>query len=121
MRLKCLIAAVFLFTAIGHFLKTDAMVPMLPAFVPARRTLIYISGAVEVLIAIAFVVFPAPYVGWAVVLYLIAIFPSNVYAAVQRIPFGGHSIGPRYLLVRFPLQLVLIVWTYWFCVRVFSV
>jgi uncharacterized membrane protein len=49
--------------------------------------------------------------------FLIAIFPANVYAALQRIPFGGHSAGPIYLLVRAPVQLLLILWTYWFVVR----
>jgi uncharacterized membrane protein len=112
------VGAVFLFTALGHFLKTNAMVPMLPPFVPARRALIYISGIVELAGAVAVMWFTNPYVGWAIIAYLIVIFPSNVYAAVQRISFGGNSIGPRYLLVRFPLQLLLILWTYWFCVRV---
>jgi hypothetical protein len=32
--------AVFLFTAIRHFFKTEPMTSMLPALVPARRTLI---------------------------------------------------------------------------------
>src|SRR5215471_8635310 len=99
------VCAVFLFTAIGHFFKTDSMVPMLPPFVPARRALIYLSGVVEVLFAVAVVVMRNPSsVGLIVVVYLIAIFPSNAYAAVHRISFGGHSVGPRYLLVRFPLQ-----------------
>ena len=112
------ICLVFLFTAVGHFFKTDDMIPMLPSFVPARRAMIYASGVVELLFAMAVVALPNPiYVGWVIVLYLIAIFPSNVYAAVQRISFGGHSMGPRYLFVRFPLQLLLIFWTYWFCVR----
>jgi uncharacterized membrane protein len=113
------VCVVFLFTAIGHFFKTDAMIPMLPPFVPGRRALIYLSGIVEVLFATAVVALHNPsYVGWIIVLYLIVIFPSNVYAAVQRISFGGHAMGPRYLFVRFPLQLLLILWTYWFCVRV---
>jgi|ERR1700730_7018278 uncharacterized membrane protein len=114
------VCAVFLFTAIGHFFKTDSMIPMLPPFVPGRRALIYLSGIIEVMFAAAVVALPNPsYVGWTIVLYLILIFPSNVYAAVQRISFGGHSMGPPYLLARFPLQLLLILWTYWFCVRVY--
>ena len=112
------ICLVFLFTAVGHFFKTEEMVPMLPPFVPARRALIYLSGAVEVLFAVAVVALPNPvYVGWIIIFYLVAILPSNVYATVQRISFGGHSMGLRYLFVRFPLQLVLIIWSYWFCVR----
>lgn len=112
------LCVVFLFTALGHFLKTESMLEMLPPLVPARRALIYVSGVVEILLAGALVVLPNPaYVGWMVILYLIAIFPSNIYAAVQRIPFGGHSLGPRYLFARLPLQVLLIAWTYWFAVR----
>ena len=112
------ICAVFLFAAIGHFFKTEQMMQMLPSFVPARRTLIYISGVVEVPFAIAVLAIPNPfYIGLCIIGYLIVIFPSNIYAASHRTPFGGHSIRPRYLFVRLPLQLLLIWWTYWFAVR----
>ena len=112
------ICAAFLFAAIGHFLKTEQMLQMLPSWVPARRPLIYISGVVEVLFAIAVLAMPNPfYVGLCIIGYLIVIFPSNIYAARDRIPFGGHSMGPRYLFARLPLQLLLIWWTYWFAVK----
>jgi len=112
------VSAVFLFTAIGHFFKTESMLLMLPPFFPACRATIYLSGAVEILFAVALPAVSHPsYVGWSVVLYLILIFPSNIYAAIQRIPFGGHSMGPRYLLVRFPLQVLLVLWTYYFSVK----
>jgi uncharacterized membrane protein len=69
---------VFLFAALGHFFKTDSMISMLPPFVPARRAVIYVSGCLEILFAIAVVSLPNPsYVGWMILLYLIAIFPSN--------------------------------------------
>jgi uncharacterized membrane protein len=112
------ICAVFLFAASGHFFKTEQMMEMLPSFAPARRALIYTSGVVEVLFAIAVLAIPNPfYVGLCIIGYLIVIFPSNIYAAIHRISFGGHSIGPRYLFARLPLQLLLIYWTYWFAVR----
>jgi uncharacterized membrane protein len=52
----------------------------------------------------------------SIIAYLVLISPSNTYAAVQRIRFGGHSMGPRYLLVRLPLQILLVCWVYWFTV-----
>jgi len=55
--------------------------------------------------------------GIFLIAYLIVIFPSNVYAAVKRVPMGGHAAGPKYLWVRAPLQLVLAAWTWWFAVR----
>lgn len=101
------VCGVFLFTAIGHFFKTDSIVLMLPRFVPARRALIYLSGVVEILFAVAVVALPNPlYVGWAIIVYLIVIFPSNVYAAVQRISFGGHSTGPRYFTANLERTLI---------------
>ena len=30
---------------------------------------------------------------------------------------GGHAWGPSYLFVRVPVQLVIILWAYWFAVR----
>src|SRR5262252_925661 len=85
------LSAVFLFTAIGHFFKAESMTSMLPRFVPARRLLIYLSGIFEVLLAVAVVAWPHRlYLGSMIIVYLVMIFPSNIYAAVQRISFGGH-------------------------------
>jgi uncharacterized membrane protein len=113
------IAAVFAFTALGHFIKTEEMAEMLPPSVPARRGLILISGFFEAVFATG-VLFPrmAPFTGVAICLFLVMVAPLNVYAAVQRVDFGGHGNGPRYLWVRMPLQILLLVWTWWFTLRI---
>jgi uncharacterized membrane protein len=114
------IAAVFAITALGHFAKTDEMTLMLPSFVPWRRIFIHASGILEILFAIALLAgFNLFAVGLSIIAYLVLISPSNIYAAVRRIPFGGHSMGPRYLFIRLPLQILLICWVYWFTVRGF--
>jgi len=112
------IALVFVFTAIGHFVKTSEMTQMLPPSVPMRVPLIWLTGVFELLAAIAILI-PAlsRYTGLALCVFLLLVLPSNVYAAFQRIDFGGHGVGPIYLLVRVPLQLFLIGWIYWFSVR----
>ena len=48
---------------------------------------------------------------------LIAFLPVNIYAAVNRVGMGGHEWGPIYLLIRVPLQFILIGWIWWFAVR----
>ena len=101
----------FLFTASGHFLQTAAMVQMLPAWLPAREALVYATGVLEVVIALA--LFRARWRragAWAAVIVLVAFFPANIHAALQHAPMGGHAWGPVYLLVRGPLQLFLIGW-----------
>jgi uncharacterized membrane protein len=112
------LALVFAFAALGHFVKTNAMAEMIPPSVPRRRALIQVSGVFELVLAILVLAWPkSRLVGFIIIGFLIAVFPSNVYAAVRRVDFGGHSAGPRYLLVRAPLQVLLVLWTYWFVLR----
>jgi uncharacterized membrane protein len=112
------IALVFAFTAIGHFVETSEMARMLPPSVPMRVPLVYVSGVFELLAAVTILI-PSlsRYTGIALSIFLLLVLPSNVYAAFQRVDFGGHAAGPAYLLVRVPLQLFLIGWIYWFAVR----
>ena len=58
-------------------------------------------------------------VGLSIIAYLVLVSPSNIYAPLERIPFGGRSIGLPYLLVRLRLQILLVCWIYWFTVRGF--
>lgn len=109
---------VFLFTGVGHFLTPHALAQMIPPAVPLRLPIIYISGAVEIAAALALLsprlARPA---GWLIILMLVGFLPFNIYAAVNRIPVGGHQWGPAYLLIRVPLQAVLVVWAYRFAIR----
>jgi len=50
-------------------------------------------------------------------LFMLAVLPANIYAALKQVGMGGHVQGPRYLLVRIPLQVVLMAWAYWFAVQ----
>jgi uncharacterized membrane protein len=91
---------------------------MIPPVVPYRLPLIYASGVVEIVAGLALL--PAATrvtAGWFIIALLIALLPFNVYAAIHRVPMGGHAWGPVYLLIRVPLQAVLAAWCYWFAVR----
>jgi uncharacterized membrane protein len=112
------IATVFVFTALGHFVKQDEMMAMLPVAVPAKRAVVVLSGVLEVSLAVC-VLLPASVrtAGLAICGFLVLVTPVNVYAALKRVDFGGHFAGPKYLFVRLPLQFLLLIWTYWFAVR----
>ena len=45
---------------------------------------------------------------------LVALFPANVWSALNHTGMGGHRMGPSYLWLRTPVQLVFIVWLWWF-------
>lgn len=105
------------YTAVGHFVKTEPMMRMIPPFIPWRREITIVSGVLEFALALAVVLLPwHRFMGVVLITFFVAIFPLNVYAAIQRIPFGGSEAGPRYLLLRAPLQLLFIGWTLCFCI-----
>jgi uncharacterized membrane protein len=108
----------FVFTGIGHFIQPAAMAQMLPSWVPERTMLVYMTGLLEFAIAVGFFV---PrfrwFTGWVAGIMLVAFFPANIYAAVNHVPVGGHAWGPVYLIVRAPVQLIIVSWIYWFTIR----
>ena len=103
----------FIFTGLGHFIRTQEMAAMLPLSVSYRTELVYFTGILEVLGAIG-VWIPRLMrrTGLLLIVMLIAILPANIYSAMNRVDFGGHEAGPVYLLVRIPFQLFVIWWTY---------
>jgi uncharacterized membrane protein len=89
--------------------QTEAMIEMLPPWVPERRALVYLTGLAEVLAAIG--LFSNRWrqaSAIAAASMLVVFFPANIYAAVNAVGMGGHTWGPIYLLIRVPLQLLLL-------------
>ena len=111
-------AALFLFTGVSHFALADGMVQMLPAWVPGRYPIIYLTGIMEIVLGLGFL---RPAVrrqsGLLTLTFLMAVLPSNIYAAWNSVDFGGNINGPRYLLFRVPLQLFLLWWVWFMAVR----
>nr|WP_240965052.1 hypothetical protein [Acidovorax sp. SRB_24] len=108
----------FVFTGVGHFVQAQPMVQMLPPWVPERLLLVHASGILEFAIALGFFVPKLRRVsGLAAAAVLVVFFPLNIYAALHHIPMGGHAWGPVYLLIRAPLQALILGWVYWFTIR----
>lgn len=112
------IALAFAFFGVGHFVQTKAMTQMLPSFVPFATPLVYATGVLELTVAAA-LLHPATrrLAGFAAIAIFICFFPVNVFAAFNHTGMGGHVWGPAYLLIRAPLQALLIWWTWHFVLR----
>lgn len=109
---------VFCFTGVGHFIKTEPMVEMIPPWLPGRVAAVYLTGILEIFLAgLVLKRSLRPWIGSILLGMLVLLLPVNIYAAVERVPMGGHAWGPAYLAIRIPLQLLLMAWTYWFTVR----
>ncbi|MDW3095525.1 MAG: hypothetical protein R8G33_07630 [Gammaproteobacteria bacterium] len=108
----------FVFFSVGHFVKTDGMIEMLPPLLPYRLFIIYLTGVIEVFIGIALFIpkFQINAAKMAIVVFVV-FFSANIYAALNATGLGGHLWGPIYLLIRLPLQLILIAWAYFLCIK----
>jgi uncharacterized membrane protein len=108
----------FIFTGIGHFIEAESMAQMLPPWVHGRTLLVYLTGVLELAIAVGFLVPQSRrFTGWLAAAMLVLFFPVNIYAAINEIPMGGHAWGPKYLLIRAPLQAIILFWVYWFTIK----
>ena len=82
---------VFAFTGVGHFIITEPMVEMIPAFIPLRHAIIYATGVIEIAAAILVMLQRCRrQVGWVLILMLVSFLPFNIYAALNNVPLGGR-------------------------------
>jgi uncharacterized membrane protein len=113
--LRWVLAGGMVFAGIAHFVATDSFFGQLPAWVPARVTVIRVSGAVEIALGLALAFAPQarlPAVGWVLAALFVLVFPANVYQAVAGTSaFGLDSDAARWGRLLF--QPVLIVWALW--------
>ncbi|MEO6724122.1 MAG: DoxX family membrane protein [Blastocatellia bacterium] len=110
--MKYLLAVFFIAAGMNHFVHPDFYLKIIPPYLPWHAALNYLSGALEVVLG-ALVLFPrfTRLAGLGLILLLIAVFPANVYMALNAHLFP--TISPAALLIRLPLQLVMILWAWW--------
>jgi uncharacterized membrane protein len=111
------LAALFVFTGVSHFVFTESMEQMVPPPFPPVAT-VWATGVLEILGGIGLLIpRTSKLAAWCLFAFLVAVFPANIYAAVNHTGLGGHVDGPAYLWQRAPLQVMLLVWTWQFGIR----
>ena len=107
-----LIALIFGAAGTAHLVWPAAFARIVPPYLPAPRTLVYVSGVAELLGALGLLV-PGlrGYAGWGLILLLLAVLPANVHMALH--PTDFERLPAWALHLRLPLQFVLIGWIYW--------
>ena len=104
------LAALFVAGGVGHFVATDVYIRIMPPYLPYHRALVLLSGVVEVVLGVLLLVpTTSRLAAWGLIALLVAVFPANVfmYQHPERFP-----LPPTLLLLRLPLQGVLILWAY---------
>jgi uncharacterized membrane protein len=110
-----------LFTAIGHFKFTDGMMLMIPEFIPEKRIIVYGTGVLEIVLGLALLFPNLRYAaGIILILFFIMVLPANIFAALRHVDYETAAFtgnGTSYLWFRVPMQLLLIIWVYYFSIR----
>ena len=107
------VAIMFLFTGATHFsgMKHD-YAAMLPEPLSGNLGMIYLTGVLQIAGAVGLLI-PRTrrLAGICLALLLVAMFPGNVYAAINEIEFRGEPPTPLWL--RAPIQLFFIGMVLW--------
>ena len=106
------VMAVFYTVAgVNHFANPEFYSMMMPPLLPAPALLIALSGAAEIGLGLALTWKRSRRLAaYGVIALLIAVFPANIYMLYSG--GEGYHFPVWGLVLRLPLQLVLIYWAY---------
>lgn len=111
---RYLIGSLFVIAGVLHFLKPDLFMRIMPDYLPWHKPLVLISGFFEIAGGIGLMI-PAlqSYASWGLILLLLSVLPANIEMFRKYHKRQGFTFFVWALLLRLPLQFVLIWWVYW--------
>lgn len=110
---KWIFGIVFIFAGLNHFLNPDFYLRIMPPYLPWHLFLVYLSGIFEIVLGILLIIPKfTRFAAWGLIALLIAVFPANIYIAMNTELFA--DINPTLIYLRLPLQFVVIALAYWF-------
>lgn len=111
---RLVLAAILFSAGVGHFRNTAEFTAQVPPWMPGAEAVVYLSGVVEVALAIALIVLPRQraWVGWLTAGFFVIIFPGNISQFItQTDAFGLDSDTARFVRLLFqPLLIILALW-----------
>jgi uncharacterized membrane protein len=98
---------------INHFVMPRAYASMVPDSLPTPMGLVYISGLAEIVGGLG-TMHPRSRraAGWLLIITLVAVFPGNIYMAINAEDYPGVPGGRFSLIARLPFQALFIYWVW---------
>jgi uncharacterized membrane protein len=109
-------AAFYVFGGYNHLANPEFYLRIMPPNLPNPEWLNVLSGLAEIVLGV-FVLEPKVrvYAAWGIIALLIAVFPANMYVALQNVGSDGPGSGLGALnWVRIPFQGLFVVWAWWY-------
>jgi uncharacterized membrane protein len=107
-----ILALFFVVAGINHFLSPPFYLKMMPPYIPWHEAMVQISGVAEIALGLL-ALYPRTrrLAGWGLIALLVAVFPANLY--MYQNPSLFPNVPALTLLIRLPIQGVLIAWAWW--------
>lgn len=106
-----LMGIIYILAGLNHFIQPRLYLKIIPHYLPNPKILNKLSGLAEILLGILVCSsLTTNFAAWGIMALLIAVFPANVYMLQNE----KAALGlPKWLLLlRLPLQLLLIYWAF---------
>ena len=114
---RWLAALSFVVAGANQFRHPEFYLGMMPPALPWPQALNYISGVAEILGGLGLLMAPTRRLaGWGLLALLLAVFPANIYVAIQG-SMPGLNVSPLALWLRLPFQFVFMAWVWWVALR----
>ena len=108
---RALLAIFFIVAGVLHFIFPASYMKVMPPWLPAHYVLVLVSGGFEILGGIGVLVKPLRRMaGYGLILLSLAVLPANVQMLLNALADGTATHWVVLLVLRLPLQLLLIYW-----------
>lgn len=106
-----LMAIIYIIAGLNHFRNPRLYLKIIPPYLPNPKAVNLISGLAEIVLGVVLLIpFLTSIAAWGVIALLIAVFPTHIY--MYQNPKARMGLPLWALILRMPLQLVLIYWAY---------
>lgn len=106
-----LMAIMYLFAGLMHFIKPSVYVTVMPSYIPAKRSMVFWSGIAEVVLGLGLLFEQTRATAiWGIIAMLIVFFTVHIDMLTNEKHRARFSVWLLWL--RIPLQFGLIYWAY---------
>jgi uncharacterized membrane protein len=106
-----LMALLYIIAGLNHFRNPGMYIKIIPPFFSNPKLINILSGGAEFILGILLIVpFTMHFAAWGIIALLVAVFPANLFMYQNK--KASFGLPKWILLIRLPLQIVLIFWAY---------
>lgn len=109
-----LLVAFYLFMGLMHFIQPEQYFAMMPAWLPAQKVLIILSGVVEIVLAVLLIPVKTRAIAAKLIIAMLVVFSFAIHVPES---IGYYKTGNEKFvasIIRLPIQFLFIAWAWMF-------